>query len=47
MMRKHQNTKTRARKIEGMAKIKAAYLKAKAEGKVRAYKIIPLSQPPI
>lgn len=36
---KHQNTKTRARKIEGMKKIRAAYLEAKAQGNVKMYKI--------
>lgn len=35
MQSKHQNTKTRERKIEGMKKIKAAYLLAKAQGNIK------------
>ena len=35
MQSKHQDTKARAKKIEGMKKIKAAYDLAKAQGKLK------------
>jgi len=39
MRTKHQNTKTPARKIKGMKKIRAVYLKAKTHGNVKKYKV--------
>ena len=39
MQSKQQNTKTLARKIEGMKKIRAAYVEAKAQGNVKKYKV--------
>lgn len=44
MQSKHQNTKTRARKIEGMKKIKAAYDLAKSQGNLKTTtKVLDLS----
>jgi len=39
MQSKQQNTKTRAKKIEGMRKFKEAYEAAKKAGNIKRYKI--------
>ena len=37
-----QVTKAKAAKLEAMKKIKAAYIQAKNEGKIKSYQITPL-----